>query len=141
MAAVALNALLISPVDPDQVDIYDGIALEALTAGAPLYLDPTTGKFGLADANAAGKQQFRGIASKSVGANQAVGVIRRGRIYGYTLTGNYDSLVYLSDTVGTLDTVAGTMTVPVGRVVPIADTPSAQTKVLYVEADWLTTWA
>lgn len=140
MAAVALTASEFGIVDPDQVEIYDMTTIEAVTAGAPLYLDPTTGKVGLADANAAGKQQFRGIASKNAGAGQTVGVIKKGRLYGYTLSGNYDSLVYLSDTVGTLDTSAGTMTVPVGRVVPVASV-GVMTKVLYIDANWITTWS
>jgi hypothetical protein len=52
---------------------------------------------------------------------------------------DYDDPAYLSDTAGTLADAAGTMSVNAGRVVALPD--ASASKVLYVEADWLRTWA
>jgi methyl coenzyme M reductase beta subunit len=101
----------------------------------------TTGKVGVADANASGKQQFRGIALAAAAAGQAVSVLKRGHVYGFTVSGlNADALVYLSDTAGALGDAAGTMTVNCGRVMCLPD-GATLTKVLYIEADWLRAWS
>lgn len=139
MADITCTAAQVAVVFPMQAEIYDFIATEAITAGQPVY-QLTTGKVGVADANAGGKQQFRGIALKSVAAGQAVSVLKKGHLYGYTLTGlNRDALVYLSDTAGSLADGVGTMTVNCGRVFSLTD--SDLTKILYIEADWLRAWA
>ncbi len=139
MSAIALTAAQIAPTHPETAELYDLIAAEAITAGQAVYLT-STGKAGVADANAAGKQQFRGIATKSVGAGQPVSILKKGHVGGFTVSGMaYDAPAYLSDTAGALDTAAGTMTVPCGRVTALSD-PN-RTKVLYIDADWITTWA
>jgi len=139
MADITCTAAQVGNAFPGRSDVFDGILTEAVTAGEPVY-QLSTGKYGRADANAAGKQQVRGIALKTGAANQAVPIMRRGYLTGYTLSGmNYDAKAYLSDTVGSLADAAGTMTVPVGRVAALTD--SSLTKVLYVDIDWLTTWA
>lgn len=138
MAAVALTASQISLPDPQKCDVRSYIATEAITAGQAVYI-LTTGKVGVADANAAGKQQFRGIALKGVGAGMAVDVLHSGEVAGFTLTGDADTLVYLSDTAGGLDTSAGTMTVRCGRVV--CRTDSSLTKVLRIFTRWDTDWS
>lgn len=138
MAVVALTTTQIAPVYPQNAEIYDGVAAEAIVAGEALYLSATG--FGVADANAAGKQQFRGIALNSAGAGQAVSVLKRGHVYGYTVAGlTADDPLYLSDTAGDLDTANGTLTVNTGRVVLLPD--SSLTKVVYIDADWLRIWA
>jgi hypothetical protein len=140
MADIALTAAKIAPVDPDEAEIYDVIATETITAGQALYQVTTTGKFGVADANAAGKQQIRGIALNGGGAGQAISMLKRGRIAGFTLTNqNYDDIVYLSDTAGSLADGAGTMTVRCGRVVALSD--ASLTKVIYFDADWRSNWS
>jgi len=139
MADIVVTAAQVAVVNPHDAEIYDFIATEAITAGQAVY-QLTTGKVGVADANAAGKQQFRGIALKSVGAGQAVSVLKKGMVAGFTLTSlNRDAVLYLSDTAGALADAAGTMTVNCGRVFSLSDADLS--KVLYVSADWLRTWA
>jgi hypothetical protein len=115
-------------------------ALEAINVGQSFYIDPTTGKAGLCDANASGKEQFGGIALESVGIGGTFLGHVRGELAGYDLSGiNYAGFVYQGDTAGELaDAASGTKTIRVGRVVPINSTPISKT--LYVEASWLTNW-
>ena len=139
MADITVTAAQVALCFPDKSERVDMIAVEAITAGQAVYQD-TNGKAGVADANAAGKQQFRGIALNAAGAGQAVSVLVRGHAYGLTVSGmNGDALAYLSDTAGALGTTNGTMTVNCGRVTCLTD--GNLTKVLYVCADWLRTWS
>ena len=71
MADITVTAAKVAVVHPHNAEIYDFIASEAISAGQAVY-QLSTGKVGVADANGAGKQQFRGIALKSVGPGQAL---------------------------------------------------------------------
>lgn len=134
MADIALTAAKIAVVNPMQAEIYSVIAAEAITAGQAVYFT-TSGTAGVADANVANKQQCRGIALNGVGAGQAVDVLKRGMCYGFTLTSqSHDDPLFLSDTAGALADAAGTLTVPVGLVAPLAD--KDVTKVVYVNCRW-----
>lgn len=140
MADIVVTAAQVAVVYPHNAEIYDFIANEAINAGQAVYL-LTTGKVGLADANAAGQpQQFRGIALKTVGAGQAVSVLKKGWVAGFAVSAlNRDAVLYLSDNAGALaDTASVTKTVNCGRVMSIPD--SALTKAVYIEADWLRAW-
>ena len=139
-ADLVVTAAQVAVVDPGAAEIYDFVAGATITAGQAVYL-ASTGKVGLADANGTGTRQFRGIALNGAGAGGAVSVLKRGRVHGFTISAlAYDAIAYLSDTVGALnDTASSTLTVHCGRVVALSD--SDLTKVLYVEADWLRTWA
>jgi hypothetical protein len=140
MADIALTAAQIALIYPQWAEVYDVVVTEAVTAGQAIY-QLTTGKFGVADANAAGKQQFRGIALKAAGANGAVTLLKRGHCYGFTVSGlNADVPLYLSDTAGALADAAGTLSVICGRVVAMPNLPTL-TKVVYIDADWLRIWA
>ncbi len=139
MAAVALTAARIAMVFPRDAEVYDFVAAATITKGQAVYIN-SAGKIDLADANAAGKEQFRGIALTGGGAGQAITVLKRGHVYGYTLTSAYDAVLYLSDTAGGLDTSAGTLSVICGRVIPLSDA-GTYTKVLYINADWLRAWS
>jgi predicted RecA/RadA family phage recombinase len=140
MAAVALTATQIAVVDGLNNRINPYIANVALTAGDPVYL-MTTGKVALADANAAGLQQFLGVALETVGAGSAVSILEQGGVWGFTLTSlNYGARVYLSDTVGTYDDSTGTMAVIVGQVRPIT-TLGGFNKYLFVSSDPTKVWA
>jgi hypothetical protein len=66
--------------------------------------------------------------------------LKRGKVEGFTLEGDYDSRVYLSDTTGTLGDSAGTVSVIVGRVV-LARGTAGTTKLLYVDTNWLTQYS
>ena len=139
MADLTIGTNGVSVVHADKAEIVDIIAVEAITAGQPVYIT-SAGKAGVADANAAGKQQFRGIALKDTAAGKACPVLKHGFVSGFALSGvAYNGIVYLSDTAGSLADAAGTMTVNCGRVVGLTD--SDITKVLFVEADWLRAWA
>lgn len=139
MTAIALTAAQIAAVYPDKAEIYDFVAAATITAGQAVYIT-STGKVDLADANGSGTIQFRGIALNGGGAGQAISVLKRGHCYGFTVSGlTIDDIAYLSNTAGGLDTGAGGTTVNCGRVTGLPD--GNLTKVLYVEADWLRTWA
>lgn len=140
MTAIALTAAQVQPIFPAQAEIYSFIATATITQGQALYL-LTTGKVGVADANDSGKQQFRGIALNGGAAGQVISVLKRGYCYGFTVSGlDADVRVYLSDTAGSLDDSAGTLSVTCGRVVAMTDAGTL-TKVLYIDADWNTQWA
>ena len=139
MADITVTAAKVAVVFPHTAEIYDFIAAEAIAAGQAVY-QLSTGKVGVADANAAGKEQVRGIALKSVGAGQAVSVLKQGIVEGFTLTAlNADALAFLSDTAGALaDTASVTKTVRCGRVIRLSD--ANLTKALYVQSDWMNNW-
>lgn len=139
MADITVTAAQVAALFPEKAEIVDMIAAEAITAGLAVYQD-TNGKAGIADANASGKQQFRGIALNAAGAGQAVSVLVRGHVAGFAVSGmNGDAIAYLSDTAGALADAHGTMTVNAGRVACLTD--SSLTKVLYICADWLRAWS
>ncbi|TGP65447.1 hypothetical protein EN868_03075 [Mesorhizobium sp. M2D.F.Ca.ET.225.01.1.1] len=62
--------------------IARGIAGATITAGQVVYLDPTTGKYGLADVNSAtaAVRNAVGIALNSASANQPIAVCTKGPI-------------------------------------------------------------
>lgn len=139
MADLTTTAAQIAPVYPTKANIKSYIAAEAITKGQAVYI-LAAGTVGVADANAAGKQQFRGIALNGGGAGQAIDVLHEGEVYGIGVSGlNANVLVYLSDTAGAIADAAGTLTVPAGRVVTLSDKDA--TKVVYVDVSWLADWA
>jgi hypothetical protein len=133
MADLTVTAAQVSPIFPRFAEIYPFVAAETITAGQAVYLT-TAGKVGVADANASGKQQSRGIALNGGGAGQAIDVLKKGHVAGFTVAQAYDAQLFLSDTAGALADAAGTMSVPIGRVIAMSD--SSLTKVVYIEADW-----
>lgn len=139
MTDITVTAAQVSRVYPQpQYDEIISVKLaEAVTAGQAAY-GTSSGTFGLADANASGKQQFRGVFLQAGAAGEVVPVLKRGYLYGYTLSGNPDTPIYLSDTAGAFADAAGTMTVVCGRVLAL---PDGSTKVLYVEASWTWVWS
>lgn len=98
-------------------------AAEAITAGAPVRLDTTTGKWTNANGSSAGEARAWGIATRTVVAGEALTAIRSGVMEGWDLSAlAYDASVYLSDTDGRLDTAAGTVSLVLGRVIPLTST-------------------
>jgi hypothetical protein len=139
MADITVTAAQVSLVDPLKAEVYSLIAAEAITAGQVVFID-NTGKAQLADADAAGEQQARGIALNAAGIGGAVDIVKRGRVAGFTLTDqNYSAPIYLSDTTGALADAAGATTVPVGIVMPLTDRD--RTKVVYADFRWGADWA
>lgn len=96
-------------------------AAEAITPGAPVRLDTSTGKFTNANGTTTGEARVYGIATggAAIAAGEPVTAIRQGVMDGFALSGlNYDAAVYLSDTDGRLADAAGTVSTVVGRVIP-----------------------
>jgi hypothetical protein len=134
MADLTATAAAIAVVFPLKATIHTVIAGAAITAGQPVYVD-SNGKGQLGDASAAGTAGVRGIALQSVGAGQALNILKEGHLEGCGVSGlTYDDPVYLSDTAGTLADAAGTVSKIVGRVA--AMTEKDLTKVLYVDLPW-----
>lgn len=139
MADLTVTAAQVGLVDPMKAEVHTGIAAEAITKGQAVY-QTTSGTIGVADANVANKQQIRGVALNAVAAGQAVDYVKRGAIYGYTLSSqDYDDPIYLSDTAGALADANGTLTVPCGLVIGLPD--KDKTKVVYLECRWGADWA
>ena len=136
MADITVTAAQVAVVFPEQAEIYNVVAAEAITKGLALY-QTTSGTYGIAQADTLAKRQFRGVALEAVNAGEGLSMLKRGILAGYTLA-TYDDEVYLSDTAGAFDTTAGTLLVKCGRVMSLAD-PDL-TEVLYVDADWLREW-
>lgn len=129
----------VAPLDASAL-IISVIATETVAPGQLGYQLTATGKFGIADANDAGKQQARGVFLQDAGAGQGVDLLINGRCNGFTLTSqSYDDQLFLSDTAGAVADAAGTMTVPVGRVVALSDKDLS--KVIYFDFDWATQWS
>lgn len=125
-------------VDPGLAKIKTYIAGEVLVTGQPVYVIAATGRAGVADANASGKQQFRGIALNDAQVGFAVDVLQDGEVYGFTVSGlDYDKELFLSDTAGSLGDAAGTVTVSVGRVAAL--TNKSATKVVRIFTQF-STW-
>ena len=139
MAQITVTAAQVAPVFPDRAEIYDFIASATITKGQAVYQD-ASGGVALADGSTDSTAQFKGIAVTGAGTGGAVSVLKRGHVYGFTLSSaDYDALLYVADTAGVLSDAAGTVTAGVGRVVGLTD--ADRTKVLYVDADWGKTYS
>jgi hypothetical protein len=108
---------------------------EAVTAGQAGRLATATGK--LTKANGSGAAEARAVgvfvrSSRFVG--EAVTLIKRGVLdLGSALDGlDYDAIIYLSDTDGTLADSVGTVSTKIGRVIPAFGNTTAD-KLLYVD--------
>ena len=115
----------ISLVTANKVEVVESFeqmtlpAAEAITAGAPVRLDTTSGKFTNANGTTTAENRIYGIAVKTAAAGMPVTAIRRGVLDGFDFSGNnYDAAIYLSDTDGRLGDTAGTVSTVVGRVIP-----------------------
>lgn len=98
-------------------------AAEAITAGMAVRIDTSSGKFTPANGSTAAEGRVYGIAVKTVAAGFPVTAINRGVVSGYDLDSqSFDDEIFLSDTDGTLADAAGTVSVSVGRVIPIPAT-------------------
>jgi predicted RecA/RadA family phage recombinase len=139
MTAIVVTAAQIGVVDPIKSHIKPYVAAAAITRGQAVYVD-SAGKVNLCDANGSGTKQFRGIALKTVAAGEATDVLQEGELYGFTLAGAYDSLVYVGDTAGELADAAGSTAIVVGRVSVLTNYPTL-TKVLRVTTRWEADWA
>jgi hypothetical protein len=92
-------------------------AAATITAGQALYI-LAAGTVGLADASSGGGAllQWRGFALNGAAAGYPVTMAFDGPVEGFTLTGNVDTPLYLSDVAGAIGDGAGTVSIKVGRV-------------------------
>ena len=129
MSDITVTAAQVGRVDPSQDWVINGILAETVTAGQVLYLN-SSGLWALADGSATGTAQVRGLALGGGGAGQAIAILKKGLVYGFTLSGlAYDARAYLSDTAGALADANGTVNVVCGRVHAMSD--ADKTKVLH----------
>ena len=127
----------------NKVDVVESViqmtlpAGEAITAGAPVRLDTSTGRFTNANGTTTAEARVYGIATKTVAAGMPVTAVRKGVIGGYDFASlAYDLPIYVSDTDGRLDdSTAPTVDVIVGRIIPGAATTlgTAYDKLLFVD--------
>jgi hypothetical protein len=124
MTAIAVTAAQVGLVDPTKATVKSYVAGAAITKGQAVAL-ATDGTVDPADASAGGGylyEQVVGVALNAGAAGQAIDVVSRGEVYGFTVSGmDSGDIVYVSDTAGSLDTAAGTVTVIVGRIAPLMD--------------------
>ena len=95
------------------------VASEAITPGAPVRIG-TDGKFTNGNGTTTTEADVYGIATgdRIVPAGMALTALARGTLDGFTFAGDPNALIYVSDTDGSLDTAAGTVSKVVGKIVP-----------------------
>jgi len=136
MSDITVTAAKVALVYPEQSECYNVTLAEDATKGQALY-QTTSGTYGLADCDAAGKQQFRGVALETAKAGEAISMLKRGVLAGYTLP-TYEDNIYLSSTAGAFSDAPIAMIILCGRVIALND-PDL-TELLYIEADWVREW-
>lgn len=134
MAAITSTGAKVARAFPQNDEVYNFMCGATITAGQAVYLN-SSGNLVLSNAGASGTAKLVGIALEDGVSGQAISVLARGFITGFTLSGAYGSKAYLSDTAGALADAAGTVSVVVGSVLALAD--SARTKLLFIDANWL----
>lgn len=144
MAVISVTAAQVKPLKPDEARIIP-VVLDAATApGTPVYLHATNGDAIAADADGSGTENAIGIVLSDTRINSTnttfpagatVNVLTKGLVGGFDLSGvNFNGIVFVSDTVGRLDTATGTRTVRMGRVEAIWHQGDATpTKYLYID--------
>lgn len=134
----------IALVTANEVSIVESIvqltapAGEAITPGAPVRFDTSTGRFMNGNATSAAEANLYGIATgrKAIPAGWPVTAIRIGVLDGFDLSGmDYGEAVHLSNTDARIADAAGTVAQIVGCVVPGTATTlgTAYDKLLYVQ--------
>jgi predicted RecA/RadA family phage recombinase len=120
MATITVVAAEVAPVE-----IFEQFTLpvtEAVTAGQYVRIDVSDGAIELGNASSATEVGYRkGIALHAAAVGESLTVLKRGIIaLGSTALSAlaYEDPIYLSDTDGTLQTTAGTVSTVVGRVYP-----------------------
>ena len=131
MGDIALTAAKIAVVDSMEAIVESYTAAVTITAGQFLYGVVSSGKVGLADEDASAEASWvLGMALDGAVAGQTVQVLRKGKTYGFTLSGHaYWLPCSLSNTAGALLDTGATTNI-VARVVPLSD--ADLTKVLEV---------
>lgn len=129
----------VNVVFAEEAEIRDFKEAETLAVGEAVYITAAGKALKTnADGVAPAKAQGRGIVVMRTGST--VSVMKRGYLAGYDLSAlDYDAQLFLSNTAGKLADAAGTVPVPCSRVSCL--TNDSQTKILYVEFDWINQFA
>lgn len=132
MPDIALNSKQIAVVFPQMAELYDGVAGTAITAGQPVYVN-ANGRYLPASAAGTATNNVRGVALTDATAGQGFTFVKRGHVFGFTLGTAlaYGAPLYLSNGAGSVADGAGSTSVILGRIEPLAD--SAFTRVLFVD--------
>lgn len=116
------NIALTTAARIDVVESLEQLTLptnEAITAGAPVRIDATTGKFTNAKATDSTEADVYGIATRTVKSGMPVTAIRRGVLAGFDFTNqDQNAKIYLSDTDGRIADAAGTVGRCLGSIIP-----------------------
>ena len=139
MADIAVVAADVRPIRDQGAEIHDYVAGVTITKGQIVY-EVAAGTLALADANAAGLLQAIGVALHGGVTGDAISVMKKGLLYGFTITTDRGTHVWLSNTPGALADAAGGVAQPVGRITSLPDKPN-YTKIMYVEFGWATLYA
>jgi len=138
MANLTLDVAQVGAADPisaDKLTLPAGAS--TLVAGDLVRIDTSTGKFVLAKATTAPNGRVYGMLVNGADrANCPVTAIRRGVVAldDSALSGlAYDAPVYLSDTDGKAADAAGTVSVVIGRVIPLFANSGTAKKLLKIE--------
>ena len=120
-----MATITVVTADVAPVEIFEKFTLpvaEAVTAGQYVRVKVATGEIELGNASSATEVGYRkGIALHAAAVGDALTVLKRGIIsLGETALSSYayEDPIYLSDTDGTLQTTAGTVSTVVGRIYP-----------------------
>lgn len=140
MAVVSVTASQVSMLfaSRDNVRVYHKLSDVDLAAGQLVYLK-SNGKLALANGTTAVLVRARGVALSTIKAGQPVAVLARGHLAGYDLSAiNPDTVLYVSNTDGAFDTVAGTVSRVVGvvDVTTELDSSGVPVRALFVDCDW-----
>lgn len=144
MAVISVTAADVGRPHPSTDEVYTMIASSAITAGQVVYIVAATAKVAPADGDVGAADQGRGIALAAAAAEEPVPVLIRGFVSGFDVSAlNGDVFVYLSDTVGRLDTATGTLEVRMGRVVggSEVDSDGNVNRMIYIDSRLTTDWA
>lgn len=112
-------------------ETFEVVAGATIEPGQPCYVD-SNGKAQLSDANGSGTDVVDGLALNDATSGVGVTLLKRGTVYGFTLSGAYRSKAYVSNTVGELSDSAGGTSLVVGHVMVIPEDGNP-TKVLHVD--------
>jgi hypothetical protein len=109
-------------------------AAVAITAGQGVFVN-SAGKFALASGATVGARGFFGVATRTCAAGEACTALRRGIMDGWDLSAlAHDAPVFVSNTDGALDSAAGTLSIQIGRVLPVwGEALGSVSRVLWVE--------
>lgn len=115
MTDIVVTAAKVASQADTQTRSYKAAA--TITAGQAVYI-LAAGTVGLADATTGGGAllQWRGIALNGGSAGDPIRVAWEGPVEGFTLAGNVDTPLYLSNTAGAIADAAGDVNIKVGRV-------------------------